>query len=427
MTLTRLILISSIIAVASLAHGAEPERPPQGPLPFETSCFTCHAEFEDEPTEGAPDDIHFQKGLSCHDCHGGDPTVGGDGDMDAAHSAAHDFRGAPSRSALPQFCARCHADPAFMKGFDPHARVDQLSEYLTSGHGVRHAAGDQNVAVCTDCHGVHGIRTIDDPRSPVYPTRVADTCARCHNNVTLMKGYGISPGQVADYRQSVHAAALYDGGDISAPTCNDCHGSHGAVPPGVESIANVCGSCHGREASLFRETEMSRNMDLEACIQCVVCHSNHAVLSPTDDMLGVDEGSSCTGCHVEGETGYEAAATMGMMVNRLRGTLHEADELLASAARAGVEVGPDTFALQAARDRLIESRVLVHSFDLDLFLEASEDGVSIAEAGIAAGHRAFDELRVRRTGLGLSLIVIIGAIVALVLKIRAMEKGGDVG
>jgi predicted CXXCH cytochrome family protein len=168
-------------------------------------------------------------------------------------------------------------------------------------------------------------------------------------------------------------------------------------------------------------------MDLEACIQCVVCHSNHAVLSPTDDMLGVDEGSSCTGCHVEGEAGYEAAATMGMMVNRLEGTLHEADELLASAARAGVEVGPDAFALQAARDRLIESRVLVHSFDLPLFLEASEDGVSIAEEGIAAGHRAFDELRVRRTGLGLSLIVIIGAIVALVLKIRAMEKGGDVG
>ena len=58
--------------------------------------------------------------------------------------------------------------------------------------------------------------------------------------------------QLARWQQSVHARALVERGDLSAPTCNDCHGNHGAMPPGVESVTFVCGQCHGREASLFR-------------------------------------------------------------------------------------------------------------------------------------------------------------------------------
>jgi predicted CXXCH cytochrome family protein len=378
-----------------------------------------------EPTEKARDDVHFQHGLSCHDCHGGNPTAGADGDMDAAHDTAHDFRGKPTRQQLPQFCASCHSDAAFMKRYNPIARVDQLSEYLTSRHGQRHSEGDMKTAVCTDCHRVHGIRSIKDPRSPVYPTRVADTCARCHNDGALMAQYGLATGQIADYRLSVHAAALYDDGDNFSPTCNDCHGSHGAVPPGVDSVANVCGSCHGREGSLFRETPMGRSVEHDVLIQCTICHSNHAVLSPTDDMLGVQEGSTCIGCHSEGDKGYEIATRMKETVSKLTGDLAEARELLDRAERAGVEVGPDQFELQKAQDALIESKVLVHSFDLDRFLQVAEEGVAVAEAGIAAGHEAFEELRDRRTGLGLSLIVIVAVIGALMLKIRAIERGGD--
>jgi predicted CXXCH cytochrome family protein len=422
----RLIVIVAILAfpVAS-GFAVEPPPPPQGPPPFETSCFSCHSELEMEPTEHARDDVHFQRGLSCHDCHGGNPAAGADGDMDAAHDPSHDFRGKPTRKQLPKFCARCHSDATFMKRYNPVARVDQLSEYRTSRHGQRHAEGDMKTAVCTDCHGVHGIRPIKDPRSPVYPTRVADTCARCHNNGGLMASYGITTGQVADYRRSVHAAALYDDGDTFSPTCNDCHGSHGAVPPGVNSVANVCGSCHGREGSLFRETTMGRSVALEVSIQCTICHSNHAVLPPTDDMLGVQEGSTCSGCHNKGDKGYQTAERMKQTVVKLTDDLAEARELLEQAERAGIAVGPDQFALQKAQDALIESKVLVHSFDLDRFLQVAEEGVTVAEAGIAAGHEAFEELRFRRTGLGLSLIVIVAVIGALMLKIRAIERGGD--
>ncbi|HEU4402524.1 MAG TPA: hypothetical protein VFT43_10510 [Candidatus Polarisedimenticolia bacterium] len=421
---TGILLSMGGLRPAGALLAAEPPRPAQGPRPLETSCVTCHAQLDGEllePTRHTGDDIHFLKGLSCHDCHGGNPAAGGDGDPTAAHDPAKGWM-KPTRAQIPGFCAKCHADAAFMKRFDPRARVDQLSEYRTSVHGKKNAAGDERAAVCVDCHGVHGIRAISDPRSKVYPTNVADTCAHCHADASLMGRYFIPTDQFAEYKRSVHHHALDEEGDTSAPTCNDCHGSHGAVPPGVENVASVCGSCHGREATLFRETEAKKKLDLSACIQCTVCHGNHAVLEPTDAMLGVGPQSTCTGCHSEGEPGYKAAAQMAEDVRRLTGKLAEANGLLDRADRAGVEVNPDRFALQKARDQLVEAKVLAHSFDLERFNVAANEGIASADAGIAAGRRAFAELRYRRFGLSLALVLIAAVIVALAFKVRQIER-----
>ena len=410
-----------------LAQSKEPPAPERRFGPFESSCFTCHAEMDDSeqsPAVLAKQDVHFAAGLSCHDCHGGNPRGGFDGDPEAAHDTLFPqgaFRGKPDRLAAPLFCARCHADATYMKRFDPQARVDQHSEYVTSVHGRRNAAGDANVATCVDCHGMHGILAVKDPRAPVYALNVAATCARCHSNQELMTPYGRRGDPHADYKKSVHAHALYEMGDLSAPTCNDCHGSHGAAPPGVDTIANVCGSCHGREATLFRDAEMSRNMNLEACIQCAVCHSNHAIERPTIEMLGTHPGSTCVGCHLEGDAGWKAAGSMRESLERIGVRLGEARDLLDRAERAGVEVGPDRFALQEGDDNLIEARVLVHGFDLGRFNETADKGLAAAEAGIAAGQRAFAELRFRRVGLGLSLVVIAAVIIALAITIRRIE------
>jgi len=269
---------------------------------------------------------------------------------------------------------------------------------------------------------VHGIRPVSDPRSSVHPTRLAETCARCHADEGLMKAYGLPTRQYADYKTSVHAAALYGQGDLSAPTCNDCHGSHGAVPPGVGAVANVCGSCHGREASLFRETEAKKHMDLSQCIQCMVCHDNHAVRPPTPEMLGVGPKSTCVSCHVPGDKEYQASQDMAEAAARLRSRVGEARALLERAERAGMEVSADRFALQKAQDQVVQVQVLVHSFDEERFLAAAHEGTAIADAGIGAGRQAFRELRQRRLGLGISLIVILAVIAGLALKLRDIER-----
>ena len=150
-----------------------------------------------------------------------------------------------------------------MRTFNPSLRVDQLSQYWTSKHGQLLKTGDTKAAVCTDCHGVHGIQSVKFPKSPTFPWNIPQTCGRCHADPNLMKDYQIPTNQLEQYKGSVHAQALFDKKDLSAPACNDCHGNHGAVPPEVQSIASVCRQCHPsrRRAVLEKPAQKSLRRD----------------------------------------------------------------------------------------------------------------------------------------------------------------------
>jgi hypothetical protein len=329
-----LLLLALLMAPVGSALAQEEAPPP-------SSCIACHGNKDlwDESAlkivSGTQTGIHAEKGLSCQDCHGGNPDPALAEDAEAAMSKTFEpnpFRGVPKRTAIPAFCGRCHSDPVYMKRFNPSLRVDQVEEYWTSQHGHGLRGGDDKVATCVDCHGVHGILAPGNPGSPVYPTHVAETCRTCHADAARMKGRHLADGrpfpvdQYSRWRRSVHAAALLDKGDLSAPTCNDCHGNHGATPPGLESIALVCGQCHGREAELFRASpkhqgfethnEMLASTHATSCVacheppapqaklegvrrlsECVTCHSNHAVARPTVAMLAPLPRTPCAFCH----------------------------------------------------------------------------------------------------------------------------------
>jgi len=280
-----------------------------------TSCVTCHDKIT------IAKDVHAQVGLSCHDCHGGNPDAA---EMQTAMDpkfAKNPFRGKPARQEIPGFCGKCHSSAAFMKQFNPAARVDQVNEYWTSRHGQLLRQGDTNVAVCVDCHSVHDIRRKTAQDSPVYKTHVAETCSRCHSDAVKMAKYNIPVDQYARWKVSVHAKAVLEKGDVAAPTCNDCHGNHGATPPGVEAISFVCGRCHAREAELFRKSpkheawakhnEMMSGMSCATChaegvrakvaipqfSECITCHENHGVVRPTIALLGTLPETPCAFCH----------------------------------------------------------------------------------------------------------------------------------
>jgi cytochrome c553 len=93
-----------------------------------------------------------------------------------------------------------------------------------------------------------------DPRSTVNPVNVANTCARCHADASYMKEYSILTDQFAKYSTSVHHQALTVRGDLSAPTCTTCHGNHGAAPPGVDRVENVCSNCHTFQAQMYEKS-----------------------------------------------------------------------------------------------------------------------------------------------------------------------------
>ena len=384
------------------------------------SCVSCHSTLDGKlaaPAKLFDSDIHHQVGLSCADCHGGDPT---DESMDAM-SAAHGFRAAPKKTQLPDFCGRCHSDAAFMRRFNPKLRTDQLSQYWTSVHGKRLKQGDVKVAACVDCHGVHNILAVADTRAPVYPTNVPLTCAKCHADAHTMEGYKIRTDQVVRYRRSVHAQVLAQG-DTSAPTCSTCHGNHGAVPPGVDSVAKVCGTCHVFFAQLFDKSPHHAafaSMGLPGCVQC---HSNHEVVMPSDDWVGTGEKSVCVTCHAPGDKGYAAAQKMADDLAKLRAASARVDGVLSSAERSGMEVSSARVELADVNEALIKARVNVHTFDPEEVRKLTDQGVEISQKVYGAGVAALRERDLRRKGLGLSLIFIVFALSGLYLKIREIES-----
>jgi len=404
--------------------GAASQQAAAGPV--ENTCLRCHQQLDDSaqsPAKLSRQDIHFQKGLSCQSCHGGDPTLGIEtGDQADSMSPRKGFVGRPARKQIAALCARCHSNPDFMRKYNPQARVDQYSEYLTSVHGKRNQAGDANVATCVDCHGTHGILAVSNPTSPVYATNVASTCGRCHADARRMAPYQIPTNQMEEYLKSVHGETLVKNRDLSAPTCNDCHGNHGATPPGVDSVANVCGQCHASQWDLFAQSPHKAAFAAQGLPACVTCHENHLILRTSDSMLGTEEPAKCPLCHDTGSAGYAAARQMKAGILELHEKLGAAQDVLDRAARAGMEVSGPIYRLAEGRDRLVRARVEVHRFNPAALQKIVAEGDSIAAASEQSGWKALADLAYRRKGMAVSAVILLFMIGLLLLKIRQLNR-----
>ena len=388
-----------------------------------SSCIDCHLKLDDPrlstPAKLFENDIHRGRGLSCNDCHGGDPNAD---TSEAAKDPRKGYLGKPKTLDIPAYCGKCHSDANLMKRFNPSLRVDQESEYYTSVHGRLLKTGEQKVATCISCHTVHGIRAVSDPLSSVYPLNVADTCAKCHGNAEYMSAFKIPTDQITKFKSSIHAKALYEKQDLSAPTCNDCHGNHGATPPGIASVANVCGQCHARQADLFQTSPHKAAFDQKGLAECITCHNNHNIATPNDQMIGTQQGTLCVNCHTNGDKGFVAAGHMRSRIDELIASIDKSNQILSVAERKGMEVSKPKFDLKGATDALTHARVLIHSSSTAEVDKVIGPGLDVAGKGYQAGLDALAELSFRRKGLAVSLIFIIFLAVLVYLKIRQIES-----
>jgi len=417
----------------------------------ENFCIICHGEADiwDKETlrfhvteKHFGEDMHWELGLRCEDCHGGDPA---EPDFRRAHAVDADFRTIKSPADVAGFCGRCHSDNQYMRQYEPSPRTDQESMYWTSGHGQRlKEKSDDKVATCVSCHhkphgsgdtlDEPGILAVDDQESPVYATNVAETCKTCHADPEMMAGrtYGGNPighDQYEAWRQSVHAKAMFERDDLSAPTCNDCHGNHGALPPDVDSVANACGSCHTKVARLFAQTQMQHRFQEADLPGCVTCHGKHDIGSPTDEMLGMGDSAVCTECHREGKfgatpAGARKAKEMRAGLDDLKAQIEEARLLVSKAERLGMEVSGPRFDLRTANDALVNARTLIHSFAVEPVEEKLQEGFAVTTEVRQSAQNALEEYTFRRIWLAGSLLPILCVIVLLVFYIRSRPQPG---
>jgi predicted CXXCH cytochrome family protein len=398
-TLAFLILVAGCLAVAQAKS---------------SSCVDCHlsGDWVSDTTIAASflaGDVHYSMGLDCADCHGGDRKRGfEEGDPDMAMDPARGYRPPPGRLNIPDFCSRCHSDIEYMKDYNPRLPTDQLKLYKTSVHGKQlYGKKDTKVAVCTDCHGVHNILSSSDSRSMVYHNNVPETCRKCHGSPQYMRGYKydgrqIPTDQYDEYAGSVHGMLVLEKGDNSAPSCNNCHGNHGATPPNLASVSAACGECHSYTRDFFNGSphkEAFKELDYPECEQC---HDNHNIKPVSDDMLGVGEKAVCIDCHDEGSEGYEAAAAMRASIDSLIRALDSAEEAVREAERKGVEGGQARFDLGAAKDNVMRARSVVHTFDPAQVTEITSPGIKAAAEVKETALAALGDIRIRQIGLAIS-------------------------
>lgn len=411
-----------ILAVAITAFAAEEMN----------SCVTCHQEIHPEVIAAFQNDVHHQAGLTCVSCHGGNAALA---DEDAM-SPRFGYVGVPPRRGEPDFCSRCHSNPIYMRAYNTALPTDQVEKYWTSRHGERLRMGDEKVATCSSCHNAHGILPSNETKSNVHPLNVASTCAKCHSQPSVMDSYGIPTTQFAQYTDSlnVHGYALYNKRDLSAPTCNDCHGNHGALPPGVDQVAQVCNQCHAFNGELFAQSPHKEAFDALEVSECAFCHQLnpdlnfshariHTIVRPNYKLIGTSDNSLCAQCHSSGDLGWMTADTIAQWNELLYRRLDETTRLIHDVGAKGFEISDAEWRLTSeVRQAQMELRTAIHSFNLDHyrpnFIKADTVLRKVYQMGISAAH----ELKGRTLYFVIVTIAVGLLCVGLVLKLRDIEK-----
>jgi cytochrome b subunit of formate dehydrogenase len=222
------------------------------------TCDTCHSDHETVPHKAnipKPDCAtchsdqlqQFQKSVHGEEQKKGNlaPTCSN------CHGSAHELQKTSLeafRKALPDQCGMCHGDVA--------------AQFKSSIHGQSLAQGIGQAPVCTDCHGSHAILRHTNAESPVFSTRVRDTCGGCHGNVQLSRQMKMPEDRLVSFDASFHGLAAKAGNQTVA-NCSSCHGVHNILASSeAKSMINpknlpvTCGKCHPGAGQRFAITRV---------------------------------------------------------------------------------------------------------------------------------------------------------------------------
>jgi hypothetical protein len=275
------------------------------PLTEDNSCVLCHGDqyLWDSDTghlfvtpEDLADDIHWQIGLRCHDCHGGNP---GTLNLREAHAIEDGFRAIGTPADIPAFCGHCHSDEQYMKQANPDARNDVVARFLDSVHG-RHLqeVGGADAATCTSCHSTHRTPAVG---SLAHPAQMAENCGSCHQQQR--------DALLADVHR--HAGPPDNQGVGTPLACNRCHGDdmHGLLPVSdrqspvfAHNQVESCGQCHQDATQLYLYTRHGQKMQAGLLVApvCSDCHGAHGILTrddPLSTLHPVNVNATCGQCH----------------------------------------------------------------------------------------------------------------------------------
>jgi len=225
--------------------------------------------------------VHGEEKVNCVDCH---TNITDFPHPEVIVRSPRDF----SLEMYPT-CQQCH--------------TEQYQKVLDSVHQTALASGNNNAAVCTDCHNPHTQTRMTDKTShkllPDARLSIPEKCARCHSTI------------YATYKDSVHGTALTQG-NPDVPTCTDCHGVHNIQNPTTNTFRNstpfLCAKCHtdksimdkyhistsvlntyvsdfhGTTVKMFEENYPDQPTNKPVCTDC---HGIHNIMKPDNPESGI--------------------------------------------------------------------------------------------------------------------------------------------
>lgn len=135
------------------------------------TCATCHAkqakEFSTSVHAAALSNGNLDAPV-CTDCHGEHDIKKHTDPSSPVHNT----------NLAQQVCAECHASVRLTSKYG--LRSDSFKTFTDSYHGLAVRGGAVEVVNCASCHGVHSIKSQNDPTSSVYKGNLVKTCGECH-------------------------------------------------------------------------------------------------------------------------------------------------------------------------------------------------------------------------------------------------------
>ena len=166
-------------------------------LPMAATCADCHGAHGVRASRDAASSVNRSNiPQTCGKCHVGVAEVY----ATSVHATKH-----AESDGKTAVCTDCHtahqitvaSSPAFMQDVinecgrchdSPNGDAERIGTYYETYHRSYHGQvtrlGGSRAARCSDCHGSHDIRPLNDPASRVSSQNLVRTCSKCHPGAT---------------------------------------------------------------------------------------------------------------------------------------------------------------------------------------------------------------------------------------------------
>lgn len=238
------------------------------------ACRLCHP---DEKIKDKPVHVSLFRGeregrsIICTQCHG-------------AHSVTP-VAGGKTFVNEENYCLSCHGHALNMA-----FRNDETISLMTDKAALEDSV--HNKLSCSDCH--YGFSSEEHPRRNFrtkreYSIASSESCRRCHFD------------KYTKTMESIHYSMLSQG-NLKAPVCTDCHGSH-SISHGSRERAYTtkrCQKCHAEIYDIYAKSVHGKallNENSQDVPVCIDCHKAHDIRNPLTLEYHERIPEMCGNCH----------------------------------------------------------------------------------------------------------------------------------